>query len=111
MRCSECQSIIDGDYFKHVTKRGIAVCSEHSCQIEHAKERVKGKDLAEFIADRLCNVSREMLLEIALDYVADSEQEFCEWFFSGAYTPCHAYGDDEDEQDVRSWSSFDRERE
>lgn len=111
MRCCECQSVIIGKHYRRVTRPLVAVCSDHACQIEHAKERVTGKDLTEFISDRLSALSRDILLEIALDYVADSEQEFCEWFFSdgGPYVEQYAYEDDEDE-DARSWSSYDRER-
>lgn len=111
MRCCECQSIIIGDYYRHMTKR-IGVCSDHSCQIEHAKEHVTGKDLTEFIKDGLTHVSRELLLDIALNYIADSEQEFCEWFFSDVYVKGYALEADAyaDDEDARSWRDYDRER-
>ena len=87
---------IHGDYYRHVTKR-IAVCADHSCQIEHVKDRVQGKELCEFLADRLCDLPRDMLLDIALQYY--TEQELCEWFFSGPYIQKFAYEDDDDEDD------------
>jgi len=95
MRCCECQSPIVGDHYRHVSKPGIAVCSDHACLIEHLKFRAQGKELVEFITDRLVELNRDLLLDIACQYW--TEQELCEWFYSGPYVLRHAReGEDDD---------------